>query len=264
MRVTQQAITRIVQTQLAVDLNCSVDDLNGEKDSFVFVTAAENPGRRSFPRTEQHLDMLSMGRAIIVSATPELLACVRPQMFGLNRDEVFSLPFVYGHTLYYLPELAQIPHLTPPEGYRYELVEEPGMGALYAHEGFWNALQYDLGHPRPDVLAAVAWQGDKVVGMAGASADSATLWQVGMDVLPEARNAGIGAYLVNWLTHAVLQRGRVPYYGTASSNIASQRVAHRAGYMPAWVCAYQTRFDALAVLQSTQESRNSFSGTMQP
>ena len=31
--------------------------------------------------------------------------------------------------------------------------------------------------------------------------------------------------------------------GAASSNIESQRVAHRAGFKPAWICAYRGRFD---------------------
>ena len=81
--------------------------------------------------------------------------------------------------------------------------------------------------------------------MAGASNDCAMMWQIGMDVLPEYRSCGLAAYLVNWLTLEILNRGYVPYYGTASSNIASQRVAHRVGYYPAWVCVYKGKFDGL-------------------
>jgi hypothetical protein len=47
---TQQELLAAVQAQLAIDLNCTVDDLNGEKDSVVFVQAKENPGRRPFPK----------------------------------------------------------------------------------------------------------------------------------------------------------------------------------------------------------------------
>ena len=36
---------------------------------------------------------------------------------------------------------------------------------------------------------------------------------------------------------------RVPYYATAPRNISSQRVAHRAGFIPAWACVYKGRFD---------------------
>lgn len=39
MIMTQQEMLFIVQSQLAIDLNCTIDDLNGEKDSIVFVEA---------------------------------------------------------------------------------------------------------------------------------------------------------------------------------------------------------------------------------
>jgi GNAT superfamily N-acetyltransferase len=244
-RITKSEMLRIVQSQLAIDLNCTPDDLNGEKDSIIFTAARENVSRRPFPRNKRHFDMLSMGKAIVVSATPEILGIVKPLLGGKTRDEAFSMPFVNGHILYYLPDLAQINLLASPSGFTYELVEQGDIPALYQNEGFRNALQYDSNHPRPDVLATLARKDGRIVGMAGASKDCAKMWQIGIDALPEYRNYGLAAYLVNWLALEILDRGYVPYYGTASSNIASQRVAHRAGFRPAWVCAYKGRFDGL-------------------
>ncbi|VTR42098.1 Uncharacterised protein [Actinobacillus pleuropneumoniae] len=68
--MTHKEMIHIVQTQLAIDLNCTVDDLNGEKDRVIFVDARENPGRRPYPRKERYFEMLSMGKSIVVSATP--------------------------------------------------------------------------------------------------------------------------------------------------------------------------------------------------
>lgn len=243
MSMTSQEMNSLVQRQLALDLNCTIDDLNGEKDRILFVEASENEGRRPFPRGDQHFEMLSLGKAIIVSATPDILAIVRPQLVDADRDRAFSMPFVYGHSLYYLPDLHAMVPIAPPAYFEYELQEQADIPELYRLEGFRNAMQYDVNHLRPDVLVAVAKRVGKVVGMAGASADCSTMWQVCMDVLPEYRNHGLAAYLVNWLTIEILNREMVPYYGTASSNIASQRVAHRAGYCPAWICAYQGSFD---------------------
>jgi predicted GNAT family acetyltransferase len=78
--------------------------------------------------------------------------------------------------------------------------------------------------------------------MAGASADCAELWQIGIDVLPEYRGKGIAAALVSKLAIEILKRGKVPYYGTSPCNIASQSVAHRAGFKPAWACAFGGKF----------------------
>mgnify|MGYP000981582512 CR=1 FL=1 len=243
--MTTQEMLSIVQSQLATDLNCTVADINGEKDSFVFTEAQDNPDRRPFPRSEQHFEMMTMGNAIVVSATPEVLDIVKQQLVGKTRDEAFAMPFVYGYSLYYLPDLAHISPLDLPDGFVYEMIEQEDIPALYQFEGFRNALGYDVNHPRPDVLAAVAKKGDCIAGMAGASKDCAKMWQIGMDVLPEHRNHGLAAYLVNRLTLEILKWGYVPYYGTSSANIASQCTAHRAGYAPAWVCVYKGRFEGL-------------------
>jgi GNAT superfamily N-acetyltransferase len=248
--MTTEEMIHIVRKQLATDLNCKPGDLNGEKDSFVFTVVRDNPDRRPFPRTERHFEMLSMGKSIVVSASPDILDYVKPLLAGKDRDEAFSMPFVYGHGLYYLPDLAQLKPLAAPEGFSYAMVEQRDIPPLYQIEGFRNAMSYDINHPRPDVLVFLARKDDRIAGMAGASIDCAMMWQVGMDVLPEYRNLGLAAHLVNRLTLEILNRRFVPYYGTASSNIASQRVAHRAGYDPAWVCAYKGLFDG-RVLQPT-------------
>lgn len=57
MIMTQKEMLFIVQSQLAIDLNCSIDDLNGEKDSIIFVEAKENPGCRPFPRKARYFEI---------------------------------------------------------------------------------------------------------------------------------------------------------------------------------------------------------------
>ena len=66
--MTQREVLRIVQSQLATDLNCSANDF--DRDGIVFCEAKENPGLRPFPRGERHIEMYTMGSAVIVSATP--------------------------------------------------------------------------------------------------------------------------------------------------------------------------------------------------
>ena len=246
--MTKREMLHIVQSQLAIDLNCTPDELNGEKDSFVFKEATDNPGRRPFPRGERHFEILSMGNSIVICASPDILNIVVLELSGKSRDEAFSMPFIYGHALYYLPDLDSITPLSSPDGFSYEMVEQENIPALYQYTGFRSAIQYNSDCPRPDVLVTLAKKDGHIVGMAGASSDCAKMWQVGMDVLSEYRNRGLAAYLVNRLTLEIMKRGYVPYYGTSHSNIPSQRVAHRAGYYPAWICSYKGNFEGYEFL----------------
>ena len=237
--MTQKGILQTAQEQLATDLNCSPEDLMNEKDTFVFTEVKNNPGRRPFPRDERHFEMATMGRAIVITATPDILHIIKPMLDGKSRDEAFAMPFVYSHTLAYLPDLKSLKPITPPEGFEYEMVEQDGIPVLYAAKGFENAIQYDTNRPRPDTLVWLAKKDGKIVGMSGASIDCAKMWQVGIDILPGYRNNNLAAYLVTQLTLEILNRGYVPYYCTSVSNVASQRVAHRSGYAPAWACAFK-------------------------
>ena len=68
---------------------------------------------------------------------------------------------------------------------------------------------------RCDAVAAVTMQYDAVVGVASASTDSDTLWQIGIDVHSEHRGVGLGAALTSQVARGVLDEGRVPYYGSS-------------------------------------------------
>jgi len=237
--MTKHEMTSIVRAQLAIDLNCSQDDF--DKGGFVFCEAKENPKRRPFPRGTRHFEMLTMGGSMIVSATNDILPFLEQQLCGKTRDEAFCMPFVHGCGLYFLP--GELNLMATPEGFRFELVEQADIERLYANEGFVHAIQYDINHPRPDALAIKVSENDKVIAIAGSSNDCENLWQIGIDVLPEFRGHGLAAALTNHLAIEILKRGKIPYYGTSACNIASQNVAHRAGFKVAWACVYRGLFD---------------------
>ena len=62
-----------------------------------------------------------------------------------------------------------------------------------------------------DVLGVGAYDGEKLIGLAGCSADCDMMWQIGIDVLPEYRNKGIASALTSRLALKVLERGKVPF-----------------------------------------------------
>lgn len=243
MIMTQKEMLFIVQSQLAIDLNCSIDDLNGEKDSIVFVEAKENPGRRPFPRKTRYFEIVSMGKSIVVSATPERLSIAKTQMQGKDRDTVFALPFIRGLYLHYLPDVERIIPMSPSNILSYELIKREEVVSLLDVTSFNNALIYDTNLPWQTDLAVIAKKDGEIVGAAGASKTCAKLWQIGIEVLPKYRNLGLASYLVNRLTFEILERGDVPSYDVIASNLASQRAAQRSGYSLAWVSDWRCNFE---------------------
>lgn len=86
-----------------------------------------------------------------------------------------------------------------------------------------------------DVLGVGAYDGSTLVGLAACSADCDDMWQIGVDVLPEYRRQGIASALTSRLTKEIINRGKVPFYCTAWSNVRSVRNAVKSGFIPAWV-----------------------------
>jgi predicted GNAT family acetyltransferase len=88
------------------------------------------------------------------------------------------------------------------------------------------------------MIAVAAWHNGQVIGLSGVSADSDHLWQVGVTVLPEYQQMGIGKALVSRVTEATLEQGKVPHYATWVANLASSNTAHSVGYWLAWTDVY--------------------------
>ena len=74
----------------------------------------------------------------------------------------------------------------------------------------------------------------EILGMAGASADSDVMWQIGIDVMPESKGRNLGPFITILLKREILKRGKIPYYGTVESHIQSQKVAVKSGFVPYW------------------------------
>jgi GNAT superfamily N-acetyltransferase len=244
MRLSKTEMLETVRRQLALDLHCDPRDFL--RDGVVFCEAKIQEGRRPFDRQTPFLEVTTMGKSTVVSADAELLEKVKPLFAGKSRDEIFEAPFLWGHSIFYIPDVKSIRKLPYPKGLDFGVKEGAEIEALYNIPCFANAIQYDARHPRPDVLVMYAKKGHEIVGMAGASADCETMWQIGIDVIPQYREKGIAACLVGRLAEMIMERGKVPYYGTASSNIPSQATAARSGFIPAWMCSFRNTFDGSA------------------
>lgn len=236
MRFNKSEILEIVKKQLAIDMNCNIEDL--DKDGLVFCEAKLNEGRRRFNRQSPFLEIATMGKGIVVSGDSDVLVKVKPLLENRTREDIFAAPFIYGHSIYYTPDFDKIKKQPFIDGFDFYIKEGKEIHELYKISGFENALQYDINDSCPDAIAIYAMKGNEIVGMAGASFDSNLMWQIGVDVLPKFRNKG--------LAMSIMEKGVIPYYGSASSNIASQSVAYKSGFIPTWMCSYKNVFDGEA------------------
>lgn len=231
----------IVYEQLALDYNCEPEDFN--KNSIIFTVAKKQEGRREMPFVTPRLEVITMGKSTIVNAPNDIMPYVKRKFKNKSSYEIMTSKLVYGVNPYFLPSMSNSQY-AQNDNYKFTLIDE-NIQDLYKYKGFHNALQYDPNSKRPEMLATIANDGNRIVGIACASADSKTMWQIGVDVLPEYQGNGIAVSLVNMLTKETLSRGIVPYYTTDCTNINSQKVAIKCGYFPAWSHCFKARLPKL-------------------
>lgn len=246
LRHPLDVVVRVLACDFACDVSCFTR--NG-----VFIREArEISGRRRFPFRPRSLYLVTLGTGVVISCSADRLHWAQSTLAGLGRDDLFSAAgmwylheyvslegqYLCGPELKYVCARKDLKVARPPKGVKVELLARDEILKLYDTTEFYNALMYDADSPRPDVLAAVASVGEQIVGMAGASADSDELWQVGVDIDVAHRGRGLGRALVSRVTAAVLDHDKVPYYTTAIGNVPSSTLATRVGYRPAWTEIY--------------------------
>lgn len=125
-----------------------------------------------------------------------------------------------------LPDLSA-KHFSPEIPYRTHLYEKHELGELT------DCSIVSVSEETEFVFAA--FDNDNVIGAAPANIRSDSIYEIGIDVLPNYRRAGIASSLTSKLTDEILRRNKIPYATTAWSNIASRGVLQRCNYLPTWV-----------------------------
>lgn len=237
-------IDKRVLEQLAIEFNCSPEDF--VRDDNVITKACLHEKRRKFSGEAFFLQMATFGKGTVISADERIHPWLEDWVRGKTGFWLFEQ-----HNFYELEcelrkygyKMALTHHMFLPgkdtsdfrTGLQIRWLEQKDIPPFYGKEEFSNALCDKFKPERPDVLAIVALDGEKIMGMAGCSADTPLMWQIGIDVLPEYRGRGIGKTLVTLLKNEAEKRGALPYYGTSLSNLASWKIALGSGFAPAWV-----------------------------
>lgn len=242
--------------QLSVDLNCNTSDFCAGEN--VITASALNEGRRSYSPGRPFLEMATLGGNTVITAEP----CLHDFLSEFIKDKE-------GHRLFESDNLAKLnkelenygyqmapthhmflpcKDVNPDECCPVKWIYDDEINPFYGDLRFPNAIAFPEPCPvRPDRIAVLAVEGDAIMGMAGCSEDAPHWQQIGIDVLPEYRSRGIGSYLVTLLKNKIIERGDIPFYGTAAANIHSQNIALRTGFRPAWVETEAVKIEPAAV-----------------
>ncbi len=240
--MTNSEIINIAMQQSAIESNCSMEDFKKTENKVVI--SKKNPGARKYLELPFYCDLTSYGSNIVASVSEELADIVSDYIGKYPVEHCFETPNL--HTLseklkpfnldvcfmaeYFLPDM----DVLKPIECKYETrVMEPDQFAAYYLPEWGNALCAK--RKQLDVLAVGAYDKGKLIGLAGCSADCDTMWQIGVDVLPEYRRQGIASSLTSKLAIEILNRRMVPFYCCAWSNLKSVRNAIKSGFKPSWV-----------------------------
>ena len=240
--MTQEKLLEIAMKQSAIDLNCDAKDFCRNENRIVF--SKKHPKARKYLALPFYCNLVSYGSNIVASVSPETEAVVRAYLGKVPIEHCFETPNLYvlnegleklglrvcWMAEYFLPDLSQLHAITC--AYEMRLLGPADFAELYQPE-WCNALCEQ--RKQLDMLAVGAYDGEKLVGLAGCSADCEEMWQIGVDVCPEYRRQGIASALTAQLTMEILQREKVPFYCTAWANLRSVRNALRCGFRPVWV-----------------------------
>ena len=240
--MTNAEILRIAMEQSAIDLNAAAEDF--EKQENVIVLSREREGARRYLKLPFSCQLVSYGNNVVASVSPELAEVTERYINSYPAEHCFETPHLHvlnevlmkkGRKIcfmaeYFLPDLSALKPIDC--NYELRILEQKDFKDLYRPE--WSNALCEK-RKELDVLGVGAYDGDRLVGLAGCSADCDTMWQIGIDVLPAYRRRGIASALTSRLAVEILNRERVPFYCAAWCNVKSIRNAIKSGFRPAWV-----------------------------
>ena len=229
---------------LSKEFNCTPADFT-KRENILTVSALQD-GRRMYSAEKYFFHMVTLGGNAVLTADE----CLHPFLKDFIKDRM-------GHWLFEIPNLlplekelncfgytlTQTHHMFLPSAqtevtkdypvkwfYGKEEIEQ-----FYGDERFPNAICSEYLPHRPDKIVVCAYDGGKIMGMAGCSEDAPGWQQIGIDVMPDYRSKGVGTYLVTLLKNKILEEGNIPFYGTSVSNYHSWNIALNCGFRPVWV-----------------------------
>ena len=244
-------VYEVFYNQMAADYSCTLDEIKSFEN---LVKVNEFRPKRRLYKEENYI-------AKLVSLNGKFVLCVDEKIYdeakelisvpgewmslGQSLDKLNQITSKYGYMAmdqhhYYLPvgvnAISDDQLSLMMKEFKITWYERDELEQFRGDSRFTSALTFC--ENAPDMLAVTAEKDGQILGMSGASADSETMWQIGINVMKEARGMNIGPLLTILIKNEILKRGKLCFYGTAESHIQSQRVAIKSGFFPSWWEAY--------------------------
>ena len=240
--MTNEQIWKIAVEQSAVDCNCRPEDFFAEQGKVV--PSVPDPKARKYLPLPFECDMTSYGNCIIAQTSRQLAPIAEKYIQMYPVAHAFETPNL--HALddmlrpfgmkvcfmaeYFLPDVNALEEI--PCKYPTKILYPEDFSDLYLPQ--WSNALCEK-RKQLDAIAVGAYDGETLIGLAGASADCENMYQISIDVLPAFRRQGIAAALTSRLALEIFKLGKVPFYCAAWCNLASVRNAVKCGFRPAWV-----------------------------
>jgi RimJ/RimL family protein N-acetyltransferase len=205
--------------------------------------------RPELPTSKFTLMALTFGTGTVVSVDPEYLAWTRE---NAPKDKHYRALFPNallqplaeeaarrGQSVgWRSPNLSFLPArepvaVAPPEGLRAAVFDGVRRAEWFPTGEFHNALG-ELADPDDEDFryGLAIMDGERPAAVAGAWDDADGLKEIGVDVARDYRGRGLGVVVVTHLARLIADRGDVPTYYCAPTNIRSHRNALACGFTP--------------------------------
>ncbi len=228
---------------LSLEYNCTPEDFS--KAENILTISKLNVGRRAYNPDKYFFHMVTLGGNAVLTADKILHPFLQEFILNKTGHWLFEMPNLiplekelsnYGYTLtptYHM--FMPVNPAVPAKDYPVKWFYGKDIHQFYGDKRFPNAICESYQPERPDTIVVCAYDSDNIMGMAGCSEDAPHWLQIGIDVMPEYRSKGVGAYLVTLLKNEIERHGDIPFYGTSISNYHSWNIALNVGFRPAWV-----------------------------
>ena len=234
-------MNEILANQLAIDFCTDIPSVYSKEN--IFTEYKPIQGRRIFREGECFLKVASVNGKILASGKKEIIEWAQEKYKDVNGAWFMDMESLHelesglskfgchvgqAHPFYIATKKSEVER----KDYEIKIFVGKELEQFRGDDRFGEAFLFE--DVPKDEVGVGAYRDGKLLGMAGATSDSDMMWQIGINVMPEAEGFGVGSTLVTILKNEILDRGKLPFYGTSMSHIASQRVALAAGFLPAW------------------------------